>query len=104
AEDGIRVFHVTEVQTCALPISVFAHFTRDLPDYQQLASYDPPMVTRVQAGDGRLLAEFAVENRVFVPISAIPKRVIRAFLSAEEIGRASCRERGEVPVAHGGEE
>ncbi|MGE0719786.1 MAG: transglycosylase domain-containing protein, partial [Alphaproteobacteria bacterium] len=63
---------------------VFLHYSRDLPDYQALASYDPPMVTRVHAGDGRLLAEYAVENRVFVPISAIPKRVIDAFLSAED--------------------
>ncbi|BBK41361.1 penicillin-binding protein 1A [Allostella vacuolata] len=62
----------------------FLHYTRELPDYQQLAAYDPPMVTRVQAGDGRMLAEFAVENRVFVPIGAIPKRVISAFLSAED--------------------
>ncbi|BBK38172.1 penicillin-binding protein 1A [Allostella sp. ATCC 35155] len=64
--------------------AVFLHLTRDLPDYQQLAAYEPAMVTRVQAGDGRLLAEFAVENRVFVPITAIPKRVIHAFLSAED--------------------
>ena len=62
----------------------FLHYTRELPDYQQLAAYDPPMVTRVQAGDGRMLAEFAIENRVFVPIGAIPKRVISAFLSAED--------------------
>jgi len=60
------------------------HYAADLPDYSQLANYDPPLVTRVHAGDGRLLAEFAVENRVFVPISAIPKRVREAFLSAED--------------------
>src|SRR2546422_5905026 len=60
------------------------HFGRDLPDYQQLAHYEPPIVTRVQAGDGRLLAEYATERRVFVPIGAIPKRVINAFLSAED--------------------
>jgi penicillin-binding protein 1A len=56
----------------------------DLPDYQQLASYDPPTVTRVHAGDGRLLAEYAIEKRVFVPIEVIPKRVINAFISAED--------------------
>ncbi|HKS89062.1 MAG TPA: penicillin-binding protein 1A [Stellaceae bacterium] len=60
------------------------HFGRDLPDYQQLAHYQPPIMTRVQAGDGRLLAEYATERRVFVPISAIPKRVIEAFVSAED--------------------
>ncbi|MCZ6522691.1 MAG: transglycosylase domain-containing protein, partial [Alphaproteobacteria bacterium] len=60
------------------------HFGRELPDYQQLAVYEPPTVTRVHAGDGRLLAEYAVEKRVFVPVSATPRRVIEAFLSAED--------------------
>jgi penicillin-binding protein 1A len=62
----------------------YLHYSEGLPDYYQLASYDPPVVSRVYAGDGRLLAEYAVENRVFVPITAIPKRVINAFLSAED--------------------
>ena len=55
-----------------------------LPDYRQLADYQPPTVTRVHAGDGRLLAEFAHEKRVFVPVEAIPRRVIQAFLAAED--------------------
>src|SRR5262245_53951603 len=55
-----------------------------LPDYRQLADYQPPTVTRMHAGDGRLLAEFAHEKRVFVPVEAIPKRVIQAFLAAED--------------------
>ena len=38
----------------------------------------------MHAGDGRLLAEYATERRVFVPIAAIPKRVIAAFLAAED--------------------
>ncbi len=63
---------------------VFFEYGRDLPDYHQLASYEPPTVTRVHAGDGRLLAEYATEKRVFVPIEAIPKRVINAFLAAED--------------------
>jgi penicillin-binding protein 1A len=60
------------------------HFGRDLPDYQQLAHYQPPIMTRVHAGDGRLLAEYATERRIFVPIQAIPKQVVNAFLSAED--------------------
>src|SRR5207302_10726365 len=60
------------------------YFGRDLPDYQQLAHYEPPITTRVHAGDGRLLAEYSTERRVFMPIGAIPKKVIQAFLSAED--------------------
>jgi penicillin-binding protein 1A len=63
---------------------VYLHYSEGLPDASQLASYKPLVVSRVYAGDGRLLAEYAVENRVFVPINAIPKRVINAFLSAED--------------------
>lgn len=65
-------------------IYVFNKFGQDLPDYRQLATYEPPVMTRVHAGDGRLLAEYAIEKRVFVPIRAMPKRVINAFLSAED--------------------
>ncbi len=63
---------------------LFYHFGRDLPDYQQLADYEPPTVTRVHAGDGRLLAEFAKEKRVFIPVGVMPKRVVKAFLAAED--------------------
>ncbi|EWY39953.1 penicillin-binding protein 1A [Skermanella stibiiresistens SB22] len=66
--------------------AVFAihHFSQGLPEYTQLADYQPPTVTRVHAGDGRVLAEFATERRVFIPIEAMPKRVIRGFISAED--------------------
>ncbi|NKD54780.1 MULTISPECIES: penicillin-binding protein 1A [unclassified Haematospirillum] len=64
--------------------SVMWHFGRDLPDYRQLADYQPPITTRLYAGDGRLITEYAVEKRVFVPVSAVPRRVVDAFLSAED--------------------
>src|SRR5262245_10301522 len=59
-------------------------FSAELPNYKQLADYHPPLVTRVLAGDGRLLAEYAIEKRVFVPSSAIPETVKHAFISAED--------------------
>ncbi|MGE0254151.1 MAG: penicillin-binding protein 1A [Alphaproteobacteria bacterium] len=63
---------------------VFWHYGRGLPDTQQLAVYEPPVASRIYAGDGSLLAEFATERRVFVPFSAVPRRVIDAFISAED--------------------
>lgn len=67
-------------------VVVFAlwHFGRDLPDYKQLADYQPPTTTRIHSGDGRLLAEYAKEKRIFVPVSAMPKRVIQGFIAAED--------------------
>lgn len=59
-------------------------FGRDLPDYKQLANYEPPVVSRIYAGDGSLLKEYAREKRLFVPINAIPPKVIQSFLSAED--------------------
>jgi len=63
---------------------IFHKFGQDLPDYTQLEDYEPPVMTRIHAGDGRLLAEYAIEKRLFVPIKAIPKPVIDAFLAAED--------------------
>ena len=72
------------IAVCVVVGITIAQFDRELPDYQQLAHYQPAIMSRVHAGDGRLLAEYAVERRVFVPIEAIPKRVVNAFLSAED--------------------
>lgn len=59
-------------------------YSQDLPDYSQLANYQPPVTTRVHAGDGSLLAEYSRERRLYLPISATPKLIIDAFLSAED--------------------
>lgn len=60
------------------------HYSKDLPDYSQLQDYEPPVMTRVHAGDGSLVAEYARERRLYLPIQAVPKLVINAFISAED--------------------
>jgi penicillin-binding protein 1A len=62
----------------------YQHFAADLPDVDGLRNYQPPVMSRVYAGDSRLLAELATERRIFVPVSAIPELVKRAFISAED--------------------
>jgi len=57
---------------------------KDLPDYEVLAKYEPPVTTRVHAADGSLMGEFARERRLYLPIQAVPDRVKAAFLSAED--------------------
>jgi penicillin-binding protein 1A len=59
-------------------------YSADLPDHAQLAKYEPPVTTRVHAADGTLLAEYARERRLYLPIQAIPKLLIAAYLSAED--------------------
>ena len=58
--------------------------SQDLPSYDSLAKYEPPVMTRIHAHDGSLIAEYARERRIFVPIHTVPKLVINAFLSAED--------------------
>jgi penicillin-binding protein 1A len=58
--------------------------SKDLPDYKQLAAYEPPVLTRIHASDGSLLAEYAEQRRLFVPYNAIPKKLIEAYISAED--------------------
>jgi penicillin-binding protein 1A len=58
--------------------------SRDLPDYEVLNAYEPPVATRIHAGNGALMAEYARERRLFLPIQAVPDRVKAAFLSAED--------------------
>lgn len=63
---------------------VLYRYGHDLPDVNQLTNYQPPVTTRAYTGDGSLLVEFARQNRLFVPISAVPKNVVDAFLAAED--------------------
>ncbi|HEY4042166.1 MAG TPA: transglycosylase domain-containing protein, partial [Rhodopila sp.] len=64
--------------------AAYQHFSADLPDVDGLRNYQPPVMSRVYAGDARLLAELASERRIFVPVSAIPDIVKQAFISAED--------------------
>ena len=60
------------------------YFSSGLPDYKKLASYEPPVSSRVYANNGTLIAEYAIEKRLFIPYDSIPLPIINAFLSAED--------------------
>jgi penicillin-binding protein 1A len=77
---GTVVFLVGVAATAGL----IWHYSKDLPDYSQLQDYEPPVMTRVHASDGALLAEYSKERRLYLPIQAVPKIVINAFLAAED--------------------
>ncbi len=59
-------------------------FSKDLPDYESLAKYEPPVMTRLHAVDGSLIAEYAKERRLYMPIQAVPKLIVNAFMAAED--------------------
>ena len=62
----------------------YLHYSADLPDLNGLKNYQPKVMSRVYAGDSRLMAELATERRIFVPYPAIPDLVKHAFLAAED--------------------
>ena len=65
-------------------LSTLWYFSIGLPDYKKLSNYQPPISSRVYSGDGKLIAEYAIQKRLFVPFNSIPETVVNAFLSAED--------------------
>ena len=64
--------------------STLWYFSSDLPDYKILSNYKPPVSSRVHSGEGQLIAEYALQKRLFIPYDSIPDKVIYSFLSAED--------------------
>ena len=64
--------------------STLWYFSIGLPDYKKLSNYQPPISSRVYSDDGKLIAEYAIQKRLFIPYDSIPKIVINSFLSAED--------------------
>src|SRR5271169_5187226 len=72
------------VVAAAVFAGVVWKYEQDLPDYTQLKNYEPPVMTRVHAADGSLLAEYSRERRLYLPADEIPALVKEAFISAED--------------------
>ncbi len=81
---SVALILVGAVAVGAGAVYVLYSFGRGLPEYKQLAVYEPPVMTRVHAADGQLIAEYARQRRLYVPIAAVPQVIIDAFLSAED--------------------
>jgi penicillin-binding protein 1A len=72
------------VVVAAVFAGVIWKYEQDLPDYTLLKNYEPPVMTRVHAADGSLLAEYSRERRLYLPSDEIPDLVKHAFISAED--------------------
>jgi len=80
----IKTLIVVIISALFVIFSALWHFSSGLPDYKKLESYEPPVSSRVYANNGSLIAEYAIEKRLFIPYDSIPNPVINAFLSAED--------------------
>jgi penicillin-binding protein 1A len=61
-----------------------SNLSKDIPDYEVLNAYEPPVTTRIYASDGSLMSEYARQRRLYLPIQAVPELVKNAFISAED--------------------
>lgn len=64
--------------------AVFWMYGRDLPSHESLSQYQPPTISRIYSGEGRIIDEFALERRLFTPAESIPPLIKQAFISAED--------------------
>ncbi|MEW6432897.1 MAG: PBP1A family penicillin-binding protein [Myxococcota bacterium] len=59
-------------------------FSDGLPDFPKVEEYRPPILSEVYTVDGVLAGEFYNERRKVVPYERIPKRLVQAFIAAED--------------------
>ena len=79
-----KFFIIFTVVGLLFGFSTLWYFSIGLPDYKKLSNYQPPISSRVYSNDGKLIAEYALEKRLFIPYESIPKKIINSFLSAED--------------------
>ena len=77
------IFWAFTAGIAALAALIFI-YGNDLPDYRKLATYAPPVATRLYASDGSLLIEYAEERRVFIDYNDVPPMLVNAFVAAED--------------------
>ena len=81
---SIKFFIIFSLISLFFAFSTLWYFSIGLPDYKKLSNYQPPISSRVYSNDGKLIAEYALEKRLFIPFDSVPKKVINSFLSAED--------------------
>ncbi len=81
---SVKAVIIILISGLLLIFSAFFYFSSGLPDYKKLSNYQPPISSRVYSKDGKLIAEYALEKRLFVPYDSIPTKIIDSFLSAED--------------------
>ncbi|PLX81552.1 MAG: penicillin-binding protein [Desulfuromonas sp.] len=75
---ALTLFGVTAV------VGAYFYVADSLPQVDGLADYHPPIITRVLAEDGTIIAEFYRERRIPVPFTTIPQQLVQAFVAAED--------------------
>ena len=66
-------------------IGLLWHYSRDLPDLNQLQNYQPSLVTQVYSSDKQLIGQFFIERRILTPLQQIPEHLRRAVIAVEDV-------------------
>ena len=83
-KNSIKLIFIVSIVGLFFLFSTLWYFSTGLPDYKILANYKPPISSRVHSSEGQLIAEYALQKRLFIPYDSIQKKVIYSFLSAED--------------------
>ena len=81
---SVKILLILFVIIVFFAFSTLWYFSIGLPDYKKLSNYQPPISSRVYSQDSKLIAEYALEKRLFIPYESIPEKVIHSFISAED--------------------
>ena len=81
---SIKILIIFIIISILFIFSTLWYFSIGLPDYKKLSNYQPPISSRVYSEDSKLIAEYAIQKRLFIPYESIPSVVINSFLSAED--------------------
>ncbi len=82
---NLLLFVVTLGVVALLGVSGYIFYLlAKLPRVDRLADYKPPIVSQVFGDDGILVGEFYLERRIVVPVNKMPRKLIQAFVSAED--------------------
>jgi penicillin-binding protein 1A len=67
-------------------VAFYLTILRDLPDFERIEDYRPPLASVVTDRHGERIGEFFIERRALVRLADVPHHVVRAFLAAEDAG------------------
>tara|TARA_Y100001970_G_C14252643_1_gene872975 strand:+ start:275 stop:2623 length:2349 start_codon:yes stop_codon:yes gene_type:complete len=80
----LALFFVSFFSITGIILTILWKYSPDLPGYDKIINYQPNLSSRLYSSDGILLKSFHIEERLFVPIDRIPKKIVQAFISAED--------------------
>src|SRR5450631_4239972 len=82
---SIMLFAVTVAIVTLMGVAGYLFYLlARLPRVDRLTDYKPPIVSQVFGDDGSLVGEFYLERRIVVPVNRMPRKLIQAFVAAED--------------------